>query len=143
MNFDLSSFLPYRLSVLSNRISRQLARVYQRDSDLDIPQWRVLAILANHDHLSATQVAQAASMDKVRISRTVAKLRAKGLIEQEGCQHDGRTRRYRLTAAGRKLYDGLLPRVLRCEKELFSGLDERDIRHLHRLIDKITKKLPP
>ncbi len=137
MPFELKTFLPYRLSVLSNRISQRLAAVYQEESDLDIPQWRVLVILASQDHMTATQVATAASMDKVRISRTVARLKEKGLVQERECRHDGRARRYQLTPAGRALYKKLLPKVRACETAIFASLQADEIKTLHRLLDKI------
>ncbi len=140
MAFDLKTFLPYRLSVLSNRISQRLASVYQQASDLDIPQWRVLAILASQDRMTATQVAKAASMDKVRISRTVSRLKEKGLVRQEGCPEDGRARRYQLTEKGLALYQQLLPRVRACEAELFSALNEQEKATLQHLLDKIDQQ---
>lgn len=141
MTFDLKKFLPYRLSVASNRISQRLAKVYQKNHDLDIPQWRVLAILASQEHMSATEVTQAASMDKVRISRTMSKLKSKGLINEEECQHDGRARRYRLTTRGHHLYQQLLPAVRACEASIFSCLDGDEIQQLHHIIDKLDKQL--
>jgi len=141
MPFELKTFLPYRLSVLSNRMSQRLAAVYQKESDLDIPQWRVLVILASQDHMTATEVATAASMDKVRISRTVSRLKEKGLVSQEDCPEDGRARRYQLTEKGRQLYDQLLPRVRTCEAELFSALTPQEKETFQNLLDKISKKL--
>ncbi len=142
MSFNLNTFLPYRLSVVANRISQQLAQVYQKNHNLDIPQWRVLAILANGlDRMTATQVAQAASMDKVRISRTMARLRHKGLVEEKACLDDGRARRYQLTVAGRALYDAVLPAVRTCESRLFSCFDAEETRELHRLLDKLSAHL--
>jgi len=141
MPFELKTFLPYRLSVLSNRMSQRLAAVYQKESDLDIPQWRVLVILASQDRMTATEVATAASMDKVRISRTVARLKEKGLVQERGCERDGRARRYRLTDAGRRLYRALLPKVRACEAEILAPLSQKDINSLHRILDKLEQSV--
>ncbi|RBD14642.1 MarR family transcriptional regulator, partial [Xanthomonas oryzae pv. oryzae] len=37
---DLEQFLPYRLSVLSNRISSNIAKVYGDRYGMAIPEWR-------------------------------------------------------------------------------------------------------
>ncbi|HEY0524553.1 MAG TPA: MarR family transcriptional regulator, partial [Stellaceae bacterium] len=42
---ELERFLPYRLSVVSNRISATIARLYARRFDLTIPEWRLMAVL--------------------------------------------------------------------------------------------------
>ena len=40
---ELDRFLPYRLSVLSNRISQDIARVYGERFGLNVTEWRLLA----------------------------------------------------------------------------------------------------
>jgi len=44
-HLELDRFVPYRLSVLSNVVSRAFALLYAERFDLAIPQWRVLAVL--------------------------------------------------------------------------------------------------
>ncbi|MDH3476666.1 MAG: MarR family transcriptional regulator, partial [Rhodospirillales bacterium] len=39
--FDLETFLPYRLSVVTNRVSRAFARRYSAEFGLSVPEWRV------------------------------------------------------------------------------------------------------
>ena len=54
---DLEHFLPYRLSVLSNRISQTIAETYVERFGIAIPEWRVIAVLGRHPGLSANGVA--------------------------------------------------------------------------------------
>ena len=42
----LEEYLPYRLSVASNAVSRLIARAYEDRFGLTIPEWRLLAVLA-------------------------------------------------------------------------------------------------
>ena len=42
---DLDDFLPYRLSVLTNRVSGAIARHYSERFGLSVPEWRVMAVL--------------------------------------------------------------------------------------------------
>src|ERR1700723_39886 len=73
---ELERFLPYRLSVLTNRISTAIARVYARRFDLSVPEWRVMAVLGRFGAMSANAVCDRTAMDKVRVSRAVARLAA-------------------------------------------------------------------
>ena len=50
---ELERFLPYRLSILSNTISQGIADDYQKRYDLSVTEWRVMAVLARFDGLSA------------------------------------------------------------------------------------------
>ena len=70
----LEDFLPYRLSVLTNRVSSAIARHYSERFDLTVPEWRVMAVLGGAPDLSAREVAQKTAMDKVQVSRAVAGL---------------------------------------------------------------------
>ena len=71
---DLEHFLPYRLSVLSNRISSAIAREYSQRFALSVTEWRVMAVLGHAPNLSAGEVARRTAMDKVAVSRAVARL---------------------------------------------------------------------
>ena len=42
---NLKEFLPYRLSIVTNRISASFARLYSEKFNLSIPEWRVMAVL--------------------------------------------------------------------------------------------------
>jgi DNA-binding MarR family transcriptional regulator len=61
---DLDRFVPYRLSVLANRISNVIARQYSERFGLSIPEWRVMAVLGQTSGLSAREVALRTEMDK-------------------------------------------------------------------------------
>ena len=51
--FRLEDFMPYRLSVAANRVSRLCARRYTKAYGLSIPEWRVLAVVGRFDTLVA------------------------------------------------------------------------------------------
>src|SRR5574337_445079 len=53
----LEHFLPYRLSILSNTVSQAIASDYQRRYDISMTEWRVMAVLARFEGLSAREVA--------------------------------------------------------------------------------------
>ncbi|MGA2364065.1 MAG: MarR family transcriptional regulator, partial [Steroidobacteraceae bacterium] len=48
----LQDYLPYRLSVASNAVSRLIARAYEQRFGLKIPQWRLIAVLADEGPLT-------------------------------------------------------------------------------------------
>src|SRR3546814_281012 len=80
---DLERFLPYRLSVLSNRVSQTIADFYVERFGLAVTEWRVIAVLGRFAGLSANGVAVRTAMDKVAVSRAVARLLERGLLERE------------------------------------------------------------
>ena len=46
-SFNLETFLPYRLSVTTNRVSRAFAAQYEQEFGISIPEWRAIAVLGD------------------------------------------------------------------------------------------------
>src|SRR3981189_1339301 len=87
---DLDRFMPYRLSVLTNRVSSAIARHYSQRFSLSIPEWRVMAVLGQTPGLSAREVAERTAMDKVQVSRAVQSLLAARRLTKLAHARDGR-----------------------------------------------------
>jgi DNA-binding MarR family transcriptional regulator len=134
----LEQFLPYRLSILSNRVSQSIAREYEQRFDLSVTEWRVMAVLARFDALSAREVAERTAMDKVAVSRALARLVAAGRVTRR--THDGDKRRsvLGLSAKGWKIHDAVAPLALQHERELLTQLSPAERETLSRILDKLT-----
>ena len=134
---ELQNFLPYRLSVLSNRASDAIAREYSQRFALSVTEWRVMAVLGRYPGLSANQVAQRTAMDKVAVSRAVASLLDAGRLLRSFDDDDRRRSVLRLSEAGHAVYDQIVPLALGFEQQLLGGMqaDERDL--LFRLLDRL------
>jgi DNA-binding MarR family transcriptional regulator len=135
---DLDRFMPYRLSVLTNRVSSAIARHYSERFNLSIPEWRVIAVLGQNPGLSAREVAGRTAMDKVQVSRAVSSLLAARRLTREAHASDGRVAHLSLSAKGRAIYEEVVPLALGLEKRLLSVLTagERDM--LDRLLTKLS-----
>lgn len=137
MILDLEHFLPYRLSVLSNRISTDIARLYDKRHGLSIPEWRVIAVLARRPGLSATEVAQRTAMDKVAVSRAVSALLDGGRILRDTDEDDRRRSVLRLSEAGRAIYADVAPRAMAYEQRLLEALQPDERQALDRLLARM------
>ena len=126
--FSLDAFLPYRLSLVTNRVSQAFARRYSDAFGLAIPEWRVMAVLGGFAPLSANQVCERTAMDKVKVSRAVARLAAAGHLRKAANPADRRSTLLRLTAKGRRTYGKIVPLARDLEAALTSALGngERD-----------------
>ncbi|KAF1708950.1 MarR family transcriptional regulator [Pseudoxanthomonas kalamensis DSM 18571] len=138
--FDLEKLLPYRLSVLSNRVSYAISSEYHRRFGLAITEWRVMAVLGRYPGLSAREVTERTAMDKVAVSRAVARLLERGLVQREIHGDDRRRSVLTLSEAGRSVYDEVAPMVLACERNLLAPLSEEECLLLDKLIDKLGKQ---
>ncbi len=133
----LERFVPYRLSVLSNTVSRAIARIYAERFDLTIPEWRVMAQLGRHGRLSASDIVGLTAMDKVRVSRAVARLVGSGRVVAVPDEADRRRQLLTLTAAGRRIYRKIVPLALEREASLLQALEPGERLALHQLLAKL------
>jgi DNA-binding MarR family transcriptional regulator len=136
-DLDLERFLPYRLSVLSNRVSDAIARVYSQRFALGVTEWRVMAVLGRYPDLSANEVAQRTAMDKVAVSRAVAGLLEAGRLQRDIHGGDRRRSVLRLSADGYRIYDQVAPLALAFEQRLLDGLDAAERGLLFGLLDRL------
>jgi DNA-binding MarR family transcriptional regulator len=134
---DLEHFLPYRLSVLSNRVSGTIARIYTERFQLSVTEWRVMAVLGRYPGLSANEVAQRTAMDKVAVSRAVARLLDAGRLDREIHGDDRRRSVLKLSEGGYRIYDEVAPLALAFERRLLDGIDDQERAVLFRLLDRL------
>ena len=134
---ELEHFLPYRLSILSNTVSQSIATEYQDRFELSMTEWRVMTILALFPEISARQVVDKSAMDKVAVSRAVARLVTAGRVDRG--IHDGDKRRsvLQLSDAGWAIHDEVAPLARAHERELLARLDEGEQAQLNSILDKL------
>ncbi len=138
---ELDRFLPYRLSVLTNRVSRLLAREYESRFGIGVSEWRAMAVLGRQSVLSASEVAERTSMDKVRVSRAVASLLGKGLVERRRDPVDQRVIRLTLTRRGLEIYRRVAALALAFEERLLAGVEEEERRRLFALLERLDRRV--
>lgn len=136
---ELERFLPYRLSILSNRVSQAIAREYQERFNLSITEWRVMAVLARYDReeLSAREVAERTAMDKVAVSRALARLAMDGRVLRRTHQGDKRRSVLHLSAKGWAIHDAVAPCARAHEHALLATLGDEERMWLERILNKL------
>jgi DNA-binding MarR family transcriptional regulator len=99
-----------------------------------------MAVLARFDGLSAREVAERTAMDKVAVSRALARLVEAGRVDR--ATHDGDKRRsvLNLSEAGWAIHDQVAPMARARERELLAKLDAEEQAWLGRILDKL---MPP
>lgn len=135
---DLDRFMPYRLSVLTNRMSSAIARHYSDRFGLNIPEWRVIAVLGQTPGLSAREVAARTAMDKVQVSRAVSSLLASKRLTRTAHASDGRVAHLALSAKGLAIYNEVVPLALSLEERFLSVLTSHERESLDALLTKLS-----
>ena len=117
-DFDLETFLPYRMNRASEAISRDFAQAYKRLYGMTRPEWRVLAALGQLGRLTATQIGRHSAMHKTQVSRAVQRLEDRRWLTRATDDADRRLEHLDLTRAGRAAYAELSAHALRYQEQL-------------------------
>ena len=137
MTLRLDAFLPYRLSVASNAVSTRISASYRKRFGLKVPEWRLIAILAEGSEMTPQALGNAARIDKISVSRAAAALIERGLIVARDNPGDGRSHLLALTSNGRSLYTEIAPLALAMEAELLASFSDEERTLLDALLRRI------
>jgi DNA-binding MarR family transcriptional regulator len=133
----LQDYLPYRLSVAANAVSRLIARSYEKQFSLKIPEWRLLAVLADEGPLTQQMLCGRTIMDKMTVMRAARGLLRRRLIKRLPNDEDGRSHRLLLTKTGEQLYARIVPLALRYEAQLLAGVERHELDRFEELLRKL------
>ena len=121
-DFDLDEFLPYRVSLLANRISRKLEARYHSQFGIRVPEWRILAHLAQSGPASMRKLQERVELHKSRVSRAARRLERAGYVSISQNEHDGRLLDLELTGEGWRMMNEIVPIAEEFQKELHESL---------------------
>jgi DNA-binding MarR family transcriptional regulator len=133
----LDAFLPFRLSIVSNRVSDGIATAYRTLFGLRIPEWRLVTVLAESGAMSQQALCGRTRMDKVTVSRAAIALADRGLVMRTPNPEDQRSHLLALSTQGWELYEQVAPKAIELEKRLFASLSEEERASLHAMLDRI------
>ncbi len=136
----LEDFLPYQLSLTSNTISGEIAKLYATKFNLPIAQWRVMAVIGRVDGLSAREVGERTAMDKVAVSRAVKALEDASRLHREISPEDRRRSVLSLTSEGRVVYNQIAPIAIDFEQRLLQGTSESERKILATLLERLFRR---
>jgi DNA-binding MarR family transcriptional regulator len=134
---QLERYLPYRLSILSNRISALISETYSAKFALSITEWRIMAVLGEYPGVSADEVSLKTQIEKSILSRAISKLLQRKLLERAFDPADKRRSMLRLTETGLSVYDELVPMSYDYEQELLTCFSDTERQQFSELIDRL------
>lgn len=106
---------------------------------MDMPRWRVLMILHEHEPRSISEIAEIAAIRLSTMTRVVQRLAATGLVTMRQRAHDGRKTDVTATPAGRRALASVRSVASRVYTKATRGLSDAEIVLLidlmHRLFD--------
>jgi len=125
--------------VVENALGFWIHRVYQasrnemfrefreQGEDITPEQWALLIRLWERDERTQNELSEATFRDAPTISRILAGMEARGLLDRQVDPQDGRARIVRLTPRGRALRKRLVPVVERIVQRMVGQIPERDL----------------
>ena len=141
LRLDLPNFVPYRITVLATLVRRALGEIYRDDPGLSEPEWKVMTTLAHYGPLPSGDIGVYVTLDRVAVSRALARLMKLGLVTRARNASDQRTFMVDLTAPAARLYDRMAADALDLETRMLRGLRPADVRNLLTLLDGIEASL--
>ncbi|PXA85544.1 MarR family transcriptional regulator [Nostoc sp. 3335mG] len=133
----LDRFLPYRLSYTSNLVSDAIADTYKALFGLSIPEWRLVALIAEREGITQQEIGSLSRMDKVTVSRAAIALTERGLIARQPNPADKRSQLLALSEAGRSLYAAVAPKALEMEHAVFGRFSQAELDAFTAMLHRI------
>lgn len=123
----LDRFLPYRLSFTTALLSDSIAQSYEALFGITIPEWRIIAWVAEQGSITQQQICAQTRMDKVTVSRAAIALTERGLLRRLPNPQDRRSHLLALTAQGQQLHAAIAPKALELESRVFSHFSAAEV----------------
>lgn len=134
---DLENHASAYLTWIANKISNSASKIYRNRYGVGIADWRIMALLAVEPWIPATRISEVIGFDKTVISRSVAFLQERGLVETRFRDNNFRRQFIALTRKGLGLHDEIVDTAREREEFLLADLSAQERRALMRLLDKM------
>ena len=101
------------------------------------PQFAVLYALRAEKNIDQKTLGERVSLDRSTTAEVVARLKARGMIQRIRDPRDARRNLLRLTAAGQRTTERLIPKAVRMNRLLVSVLSECEQAELLRMLNLV------
>lgn len=145
--FSLHEFLAYRLMATAQQTSYSWSLQYADEFGLTVPEWRILATLAEAKQgnnspaieagITAKRLGELTLMDKSKVSRALKLMEEKQLVIKATNGKDKRAYGLLLSAAGRAMFAAIVPKAKAWERQLIDVLSASEYRDFMRCLDKL------
>jgi DNA-binding MarR family transcriptional regulator len=139
--FVLEEHIPYLLVLSANRIGANTQKLYQETTPegvtLSLREFRTLMIVAVRGVVSPAAVADASGMDRSTVTRALATLRTKGLVQETPNKKDKRAKVLELTDTGRTTSANIFPKMVNYNNIMKAEFTEQEITQFTSMLDRM------
>jgi len=115
--------------------------MYRPAYGISPPEWKMLAVLAQHAPMSATAAGQRTSLMPDKVTRAVDGLVAKKLVVRRLDREDKRRVVLSLSVKGERAFAAIDAVRYRIESAMLAALTPEESRALHRALEKIEGRI--
>lgn len=133
---SLETHLGYWLRLISNQVSQSFARSLDAQG-VTVAEWVLLRHLFGQRDAQAALLSKTTGLTKGAISKLIARLHQKGLVQRKDSKSDGRSETINLTSRGEHLVPKLAAIADQNDELFFSCLSARERSTLQTLMSKI------
>ena len=133
-DFKLDDSVPYLMIRVGGMMSRQL-ELNLRPLKVSFQHWRILAVLAEINGSSITDLSDYAVVPHSSLSRLLSRMEADGYVRRQTDDQDARTVRVYTTAVGEVLYRRILPMAIAIRERALAGLSAAQKTNLLELMN--------
>ena len=120
-DFKLDDSVPYLMIRVSGLMNRQL-ELDLRPLKVSFQHWRVLAVLAQKNGSSITDLSEYAVVPHSSLSRLLSRMEADGYVRRQTDAQDARTVRVYTTTLGEDMYRRILPMAVAVRESAMAGM---------------------
>lgn len=140
--FSLDDSVGYTINTVATLLKRELNEEFKREGiDVMAEQWALLLRLQEQPDMNQLELARATSRDNASVTRSLAVLEKKQLIQRRQADQDRRDKYLALTPAGQEL----VPRMVLCAQRVLDqatkGMTGQEIAAFNQTVQKMTDNL--
>ena len=139
---DLDNYIPAYLTWIANKMSSSASAIYRKRFGVGIVDWRIMALLAVEPWIVAGRICDVIGIDKAAVSRSVALMQQKGLVETRFQDNNQRRQYIALTLKGIELHDAMVQVAHEREEALLAGFTAAERKTAVDLLARMHARLP-
>jgi DNA-binding MarR family transcriptional regulator len=136
------SRIGYLLGAIANLIDAGGSRLFRRAFGIGLGEVRLVYVIGYEGPLTARQASQIIGIDKGAMSRTVAALVRRGVLQVTVDGADARQRVIQFTPAGKKLHQRVMSLALERERQMYAIFSDDELATLSALLKRFRVHIP-
>lgn len=138
---NLEQYLPAQINFLANKLSAGASACYRKHFGVGIVEWRLLALLAIENNMTANRMCSIIGIDKAAVSRAIRQMERNRLITTLSDPDDARRVIIQISADGRRLHDQMIRVALKREELLLAHFTAAETRLLLDMLQRLNQQI--